>query len=137
MAVRCALSRRDRGWGITNGLAEFVAQEEMGRGEGFWWSPDGRYLAFERADTRHIPIYPILHQGKDTVDVEEHAYPFPGQENARVQLGVVAVEAGGTTWMDLGPDPDIYLARVAWSPDGALTAQVESRDQQTLDPAPI
>ncbi|HUS14417.1 MAG TPA: DPP IV N-terminal domain-containing protein, partial [Chloroflexia bacterium] len=26
--------------GITNGLAEFVAQEEMGRHEGYWWSPD-------------------------------------------------------------------------------------------------
>jgi dipeptidyl-peptidase-4 len=120
------------GPGITNGLAEFVAQEEMGRGEGFWWRPDARFLAYERVDTRHIPIYPILHQGKDTVDVEEHAYPFPGQENARVQLGVVAVDGGSTTWMDLGPDRDIYLTRVAWSPAGALTAQVESRDQQTL-----
>src|SRR4051812_40046668 len=67
--------------GITNGLAEFVAQEEMARAEGFWWSPDGGYLAYERVDERHIPIYPILHQGKSTVDVEEHAYPFAGAEN--------------------------------------------------------
>src|SRR4051794_31751260 len=49
--------------GLTNGLAEYVAQEEMARSEGFWWSPDGRYLAYERADERHIPVYPILHQG--------------------------------------------------------------------------
>ena len=120
------------GEGITNGLAEFVAQEEMDRSEGFWWSPDGRYLAYERADTRHIPIYPIVHQGKDTVDIEEHAYPFAGAENARVQLGVVPSEGGETTWMDLGPDPDIYLARAAWAPDGTLFAQIETRDQQTL-----
>ena len=26
--------------------------------------------------------------------------------------------------MDLGPDEDIYLARVAWRPDGVLTAQI-------------
>jgi dipeptidyl-peptidase-4 len=118
--------------GITNGLAEFVAQEEMGRSEGFWWSPDGRYLAYERADSRRIPIYPILHQGKDEIDIEEHAYPFAGAPNALVQLGVVSVSGADTIWMDLGPDPDIYLARVAWTPGGQLTAQIEKRDQQTL-----
>ncbi|MFL5734932.1 MAG: S9 family peptidase [Chloroflexia bacterium] len=120
------------GEGITNGLAEFVAQEEMGRSEGFWWSPNGRYLAYERADARPIPIYPIVHQGKDAIDVEEHAYPFAGVENARVQLGVVSVEGGATTWMELGEEPDFYIARVGWTPDGTLTAQVQSRDQQTL-----
>jgi dipeptidyl-peptidase-4 len=34
----------------THGLAEFVAQEEMDRPEGYWWSPDSRFLAFEEAD---------------------------------------------------------------------------------------
>ena len=35
-----------RGTGRTNGLAEFIAQEEMGRAEGFWWSRDGERIAF-------------------------------------------------------------------------------------------
>ena len=26
---------------LLHGLAEFVAQEEMARHEGYWWSPDG------------------------------------------------------------------------------------------------
>ena len=26
--------------GRTHGLAEYIAQEEMGRQQGFWWSPD-------------------------------------------------------------------------------------------------
>src|SRR6202012_1680305 len=26
---------------VSHGLAEFVAQEEMGRVQGFWWAPDG------------------------------------------------------------------------------------------------
>lgn len=122
------------GAGITNGVAEYIAQEEMGRREGFWWSPDSQRLAFERADSRHIPIYPIVHQGRDTPTVEEHRYPFAGGPNARVQLGVVEVAAGepSTHWCDLGPDEDIYLARVNWRPDGTLTAQIESRDQRAL-----
>ena len=118
--------------GVTNGLAEFIAQEELDRDRGFWWSPDGTRIAFERADERHIPVYPIVHQGKDAVDIENHRYPFAGQANARVQLGVVSVDGGDPVWMDLGPEQDIYLADVAWRPDNVLTASILSRDQKTL-----
>src|SRR5262249_41965963 len=34
----------------THGLAEFVAQEEMHRHSGFWWSPDSKFIAYEEAD---------------------------------------------------------------------------------------
>ncbi len=116
--------------GMTNGLAEYIAQEEMDRHKGFWWSPEGKRLAFVRADSRHIPKYPIMHQGTEQVAIEEHRYPFAGARNAIVQLGIVAVDGNQeVTWMDLGMDDDIYLARVAWRPDGVLTALIQSRDQ--------
>jgi dipeptidyl-peptidase-4 len=34
------LTHGARETGKTNGLAEYIAQEEMGRPSGFWWSPD-------------------------------------------------------------------------------------------------
>jgi len=118
--------------GVTNGLAEFVAQEEMGRAHGFWWSADGEWLAFEQADERHIPVFRIPHWGTDaTHDVEEHRYPFAGQENVRVKLGVVAATGGEVTWCDLG-DAE-YLCRVAWHPDGRLFVQTTNRDQTRLE----
>ena len=73
-----------------------------------------------------------MHQGKDEVETEHHRYPFAGALNAYLRLGVIDVEGGETTWMDLGPDRDIYVARVGWRPDGILTAQLLSRDQRTL-----
>ena len=35
--------------------------------------------------------------------------------------------------IDLGPEPDIYLARVDWRDPQHLTFQRQSRDQKTLD----
>ena len=119
--------------GISNGVAEFVAQEELDRFSGYWPSPDGGRVAFAQVDERHIPSYPIVHQGKLPLEVEEHRYPFAGAENARVTLGIVAVDDGGApSWLDLGGD-DIYLARVDWHPDGRLFVQVLSRDQRRLE----
>jgi dipeptidyl-peptidase-4 len=132
----CQVTQGARGTDITHGLAEFIAQEEMGRSRGFWWSPDSQWLAYEEVDETHIPVYRIMHLGKDVTGEsaqEDHHYPFTGQANARVRLGVVSVNGGETTWMDLGSDPDIYLARVDWLPDGRLSAQIENRQQTELE----
>jgi dipeptidyl-peptidase 4 len=124
------------GKGKTHGLAEYIAQEEMGRSHGFWWSHDSCRLAFAEVDETHIPVYRIMHQGKDQVGVgaqEDHRYPFAGQPNARIRLGVVSVEEGEPVWLDLGDDEDIYLARVSWLPSGEVVAQIENRAQTALD----
>jgi dipeptidyl-peptidase-4 len=122
--------------GLTHGLAEYIAQEEMDRAHGYWWSPDSLWLAFEEVDERHIPTYRIVHQGKDITGEgaqEDHRYPFAGQANARVRLGVVSRQGGEVTWMNLGVQADIYLARVNWFPDGTLAVQVENRAQTALE----
>ncbi len=118
--------------GVSNGAAEFIAQEELDRHHGYWPSPDGGLVAFQQTDERHIPVYPIVHQATDRVEVEEHRYPFAGAANARVRLGMVATSGGPPTWLDLGQDQDVYLARVAWHPDGRLFVQVLTRDQRRL-----
>lgn len=123
-------------WGdrvVTNGLAEFVAQEEMGRSAGFWWSEDGQWLAFEQVDHSPVPLYIINHPGTDAVQMEAHRYPFAGMANVRWRVGVVAAAGGPVRWLDVGAAPDAYLARVHWTPDGFLLVQIESRDQTRLD----
>jgi dipeptidyl-peptidase-4 len=119
--------------GLTHGLAEFIAQEELDRSSGFWWSPDGRWIAYQETDERAIPPYTITHQGGDEFSVETHRYPFSGAKNAAVRLGVIPAEGGETTWLAWHePDEDVYLARVDWESPETLLIQVLSRDQKTL-----
>ncbi len=117
--------------GTTNGLAEFVAQEELDRLSGYWPSRRGDIVAFEQVDESNIPVFPIVHQATATLEIEEHRYPFAGAENARVKLGVVSIDGDGPTWIDLGSE-ERYIARVDWHPDGRLLVQWLSRDWKHL-----
>ena len=38
------------------GAAEFIAQEELGRHTGYWWSPDDRYIAVARVDESPVAV---------------------------------------------------------------------------------
>ncbi len=119
---------------IGNGVAEFVADEEMARHTGYWWAPDDSAIAFARIDQSPVPIKQRHEVHADRTEVIAQRYPAAGEPNVRVQLGVIAPRAAAKPqWIDLGDDPDIYLARVDWRDAGRLTFQRQSRDQQTLD----
>ena len=119
---------------IKNGMAEFVAQEEMDRSTGYWWAPDGKHIAFVRVDESPIKLTDRFEISADNVSVFPQRYPVAGAANVIVKLGVCDLNTHAIIWIDLGSDPDIYLARVDWLPDGnTLAIQRESRDQRRLD----
>ncbi|MEN5061176.1 S9 family peptidase [Luteimonas sp. TWI1416] len=118
---------------IGNGVAEFVADEEMDRHTGYWWAPDDSAIAYARIDESPVPVQKRYEVYPDRTDVVEQRYPAAGDDNVRVSLHVVAPQGGTATALDLGSDPDIYLARVQWRDAQRLTFQRQSRDQQTLE----
>lgn len=119
--------------GVSYGVAEFVAQEEMYRFTGAWWSPDDRRIAYTRVDERGVDIVKRFDIGADGVAVVEQRYPKTGRPNAVVDLFVRDLKTGKTVQVDLGPDDDIYLARVDWLNPETLIVQRQNRAQTQLD----
>jgi len=125
---------RDGSATIGNGVAEFVADEEMDRHTGYWWAPDDSAIAFARIDESPVPVQKRYEMYADRVEMVEQRYPAAGDRNVRVTLGVVAPRTGAAPkWVDLGKEQDIYLARVTWRDPQRLTFQRQSRDQKTLE----
>ena len=144
---------RDGGGLISNGQAEFMAQEEMDRNTGYWWASDDSAIAFARVDESKVPVQRRFEINADSTEVVEQRYPAAGQHNVEIRLGVIemasalpaelaasgdrAIAMPSTApvrWIDLGDNTDIYLARVNWNADAsALSYQVQSRNQRQLD----
>ena len=121
---------------ISYGMAEFVAQEELDRSTGYWWSPDSRFIAFSRVDETPVDNIPRLEIAADGgATLVDQRYPRAGTDNAIVDLHIIDLETGQTVDIPLGEDPqDRYLARVNWAADSATAyVQVLNRLQTRID----
>ncbi|WP_425397072.1 DPP IV N-terminal domain-containing protein [Aeoliella sp.] len=114
---------------LTFGAAEFVAQEEMDRMHGYWWSPDSAYLAYQETDTSEVEEWFITDPANPDKKPDAWRYPRPGKANAEVRLGIIPAAGGETTWIDWDRDEFSYLANVTWSDGAPLTLVVQNREQ--------
>ena len=118
---------------VSHGLAEFVAQEEMARFSGYWWSPDSRRIVYQESDASQVETWYVADPSKPDNEPARSFYPRPGKNNVGVRLGVVFVDAPGeTVWLDWDRVSSPYLGKVQWDDDGPLTLTVLSRDQTDL-----
>ena len=116
--------------GATWGQAEFIAQEEMSRDRGFWWSPDSDRLLAARADDAPVQRWWIADPANPASVPAEVAYPAAGTPNADVTLWVLGLDGSRVEvrW-DRAAFP--YLARVHWSAGGPPLLLVQARDQRS------
>jgi dipeptidyl-peptidase-4 len=115
--------------GVSYGLAEFIAAEEMGRDRGFWWAPESDRLLVARVDDTPVKRWWIADPAHPERDPHHVAYPAAGTANAEVRLFVVGLDG---TRVEVGWDRERYpyLARVHWSAAGAPLLLVQARDQR-------
>ena len=128
---------------IKNGMSEFVAQEEMGRMTGYWWSPDEKHIAFLRVDETPVQVVIRNEIYATKIELIEQRYPSTGTNNVNVKLAVTDIKGKKTRFIKLEDDDgsfdgafednDFYIPRVKWLPDSKnLSYQWQSRNQQLL-----
>ena len=117
--------------GISFGSAEFVAAEEMGRTQGFWWAPDGSALLVARVDENPVPRWHIADPAHPDAPAREIRYPAAGTPNADVTVFIATV-AGQLTGVSWDRQAFPYLVTACWSAAGPPLVVVQSRDQKQL-----
>ena len=129
-AARALAKSPGRDVGIAQ--AEFVAQEEMDRYAGYWWSPDGSLVAYEQWDAAPVEKLFVGDPADPTADAGPTPYPRPGHPNVDVALFVVAARGGKPTAVTWDKARFPYLTDVQWDEGGPLALTVMSRDQKDL-----
>lgn len=125
---------KDGSKAIINGQADWLYEEEFSLTRAFEWSPDSRYIAFLRFDQGHVRSYVLKDELGQYPQLTGIRYPKVGEQNSRVRLGVVEAKRGAVRWIDLGPEEDIYVPRIAWTgAEGELAFVRLDRVQQRLE----
>ncbi len=119
---------------LMNGQLDWVYPEELEIRTAYWWSPDSSRIAYLQMDERPATKYPLVDFLSYTGATQTMRYPKAGDANPIVRLGVVPVAGGGTRWMDIGGDSNIYIARVQWLRDSKrLAIERLNRAQNKLE----
>ena len=117
--------------GVTFGLADFIAAEEMGRYRGYWWSPDGSALLVARVDETRVNRWHIADPANPGRPPTEVAYPAAGTPNAEVTLVLAGLD-GSTVEVDTDRAAFPYLVTASWTGRHDPLVLVQSRDQRRM-----
>lgn len=118
---------------VFNGIFDY-GSTMFGFLDAWKWSPDGKKLAFLRLDVTDVKVWYMIDELSKYPEVRPLKYPNTDEKHAVYQLGVYDLESQGTTWMDVGDNPDDYLPRMDWTRSSStLSIQRLTRDHDRLD----
>ena len=119
---------------IINGATDWVYEEEFGLTQAFFWSPDGKKIAFYKFDEREVKefsmdmfnteLYPSQYQFK---------YPKAGEDNSKLSIHIYNFDDGETTTISLNKSYE-YIPRMNWTKSNDLLYVLAmNRHQNELD----
>jgi len=119
---------------IINGTTDWVYEEEFSITKGFFWSPDGRRIAFMRFDESRVKEYWMTNYGSIYPDHHKFKYPKAGEDNSIVTIHVYDLDSGNIIEIETGNDTNIYIPRIQWTADPfKLSIQRLNRHQNHLE----
>jgi dipeptidyl-peptidase 4 len=118
---------------IINGASDWVYEEEFGFDKAFFWSPDGRYIAFYRFDETDVPTFSMDVYGDELYPSQDvFKYPKAGEANAKVTIHIYDVQANEVKPVIIN-QPYEYIPRLKWTTDPEmLCVFVMNRHQNHL-----
>jgi dipeptidyl-peptidase-4 len=124
---------KDKDENLLDGEVDWVYAEELGVRSNYFWSPDGKEIAFLQMDETSVPSYPIVDWLPLRAKLDMEKYPKAGDPNPNVRVGVISSGGGKPKWISLTEQQDIYIPRFGWVRDGLLWADVLNRTQDEMD----
>ena len=122
----------DGGPNIFNGYFDY-GSKMFSRGSAWFWSPDGKKLAFWRMDVTDVKVFYMVDELGKYNTVRPLKYPNTGERLAATRIGVFGLDSGRTVWMDTGGNPDDYIPRINWTNSSdTLALQRLTRDHNKL-----
>ena len=120
---------------IINGTTDWVYEEEFSFVDGFYWSPDGKKLAYYRFDESAVREYNLQRWGKTLYPTDyRFKYPKAGEANSTVEIWIYNLDSKQKVKADIGTEKDIYIPRVKWTADAnLLSIRKLNRLQNNLD----
>jgi len=118
---------------IINGATDWVYEEEFGFDRAFFWSPNGKRIAYYRFDESRVREFQMDKYGGLYPEPYRYKYPKAGEENSRVRIQVYDVERGQSLVHELEREYE-YIPRIQWTQDPLwLCVFKMNRHQNKLD----
>ena len=119
---------------VLNGKLDWVYEEELANrrsGRSFFWSPDGKSIAYLRLDENRVPEYPIVDYSPTNGKLNRQRYPKAGDPNAIPSVHVVGLDGRESALFAPVPD-DVLIAPVfSWTPDSSAVSFLKFDRVQT------
>jgi dipeptidyl-peptidase-4 len=102
---------------VINGRSDWVYEEEFSFAQAFYWSPDGKKIAFYKFNEKDVPEFSMtMFDGLYPTEYK-YKYPKPGEKNAIVSIHVYDLASSNIKTVDIGTETDQYIPRIRWTQD--------------------
>jgi len=119
---------------IINGGSDWVYEEEFYITKTFYWSPDGKKLAYYTMDESHVREYTLQKWNDGQLYPENYVYKYPkaGEDNSYVWISVYDLASEESVKMDIGEEKDQYIPRVQWTKNSNLLSIIRMNRRQNI-----